>query len=292
MNAKPRIRYELSHQRILPEGPYGKNLIIHIVVNVEHWRFDSPIPRKLLTAPHGVEKVPDVPNYSWAEYGMRVGMSRILSTLKERKLPASASINAGVIDAYPACAWAIRDAGWEFIGHGYHQKSMQAEDPESEIEIIKRSIQCIENYTGKKVRGWLSPGLKESYGTPDYLRAEGIDYVCDWPVDDAPCWIDTEHGPLLAMPYNLEINDSVIYAVEKHSSDEILKRLEDSLKCFSSELERGRPKVLGIGLHPHIIGAAHRFPYFERMLDMLQSREDCIFMTGSQIFDWYKKNEC
>ncbi|MBY4677125.1 polysaccharide deacetylase family protein [Marinobacterium arenosum] len=291
MRPNPRLHYELSHMRELPPAPRGKSLIIHIVVNIEHWRFDRPIPRKLLTAPHGVEKVPDVPNYSWAEYGMRVGMSRLLNALQERGIPASASINAGVLDAYPACAKAVLDAGWEFIGHGFHQQSMQAEDAAAERDLIQNSIRHIEDFTGQKVRGWLSPGLKESYDTPDHLTAAGIDYVCDWPVDDAPCWLDTVHRPLLAMPYNLELNDSVIYAVEKHSSSEILTRLEDTLDCFASELEQGRPKVLGIGLHPHLIGVAHRFPYFERMLDLLQSREDSIFMTGSQIFDWFNNHE-
>ncbi|GGB81724.1 hypothetical protein GCM10011352_04360 [Marinobacterium zhoushanense] len=291
MLPKSRIRYELSHQRSLPPGPNGKNLIVHIVVNIEHWRFDSPIPRKLLSAPHGVEKVPDVPNYSWAEYGMRVGMSRLLSTLQDRGIPASASINAGVIDAYPACAEAVRNAGWEFIGHGYHQQSLQATDSDSERELITNSIKRLESFTGKKVRGWLSPGLKESYDTPDHLRAAGIDYVCDWPVDDAPCWLDTASGQLLAMPYNLEINDSVVYAVEKHRSDEIFNRLQDTLDCFAPELKRGQPKVLGIGLHPHLMGVAHRFPYFERMLDLLQQHKEVVFMTGSQIFDWYKNHD-
>ncbi|MFC6669975.1 polysaccharide deacetylase family protein [Marinobacterium aestuariivivens] len=232
-----------------------------------------------------------MPNYSWAEYGMRVGMSRLLGTLQARQLPASASINAGVIDAYPACAEAVRDAGWEFIGHGYHQQSLQAAEASDELELIRRSIRRIEDFTGKRVRGWLSPGLKESYDTPDHLRAAGIDYVCDWPVDDAPCWLDTRSGQLLAMPYNLEINDSVVYAVEKHRSAEMLNRLEDTLDCFAADLKRGRPKVLGIGLHPHLIGVAHRFPYFERMLDLLQAHDDAVFMTGSQIFDWYKHHD-
>ncbi|WP_229680488.1 polysaccharide deacetylase family protein [Marinobacterium zhoushanense] len=222
---------------------------------------------------------------------MRVGMSRLLSTLQDRGIPASASINAGVIDAYPACAEAVRNAGWEFIGHGYHQQSLQATDSDSERELITNSIKRLESFTGKKVRGWLSPGLKESYDTPDHLRAAGIDYVCDWPVDDAPCWLDTASGQLLAMPYNLEINDSVVYAVEKHRSDEIFNRLQDTLDCFAPELKRGQPKVLGIGLHPHLMGVAHRFPYFERMLDLLQQHKEVVFMTGSQIFDWYKNHD-
>jgi hypothetical protein len=89
------------------------------------------------------------------------------------------------------------------------------------------------------------------------------------------------------MPYTLEINDSVVYAVEKHSSPEMLQRLQATLACFDSPEEPEGARVLGIGLHPHLIGVPHRFPYLVQMIDLLLERDDVIFMTGSQIADWY-----
>lgn len=263
-------------------------MIVHLVVNVENWRFDQPMPRKILTAPHGAEHVPDVPNFAWAEYGMRCGMPRILKLFADRGLPASTSINAGVIDTYPALAEAMLEADWEFIGHGMHQKSMQAESDEA--AVIGEALARLEAFTGRKTRGWLSPGLKESNNTPDILAAAGIDYVCDWVLDDLPCWMTTASGPLIAMPYNLEINDSVIYAVERQSSPEIHRRLSDTLATFDEELATA-PRVLAIGLHPHLIGVPHRFGYLVRMLDDLQARADTIFMTGGAIADWYADAE-
>jgi hypothetical protein len=109
-------------------------------------------------------------------------------------------------------------------------------------------------------------------------------------LDDLPCWMATAHGPLLAMPYTLEINDSVIYAVEKHTSDEIYKRLVDTLACLDAELP-DQPRILTIGLHPHLIGVPHRFVYLERMLDSLLARPDTLFVTGSQIADWFVAQE-
>ncbi len=129
----PRIAYRMSSARKRLSPPDGKPLIVHLVVNVEHWRFEHAMPRKIITAPHGAERVPDIPNYSWAEYGMRCGMPRILDLFAERGVPASTSINAGVVDAYPECAEAMLEAGWEFIGHGMHQESMQAEAAEAEL---------------------------------------------------------------------------------------------------------------------------------------------------------------
>lgn len=280
----PRIAYRMSSTRKRLAPPDGKPLIVHLVVNVEHWRFEHAMPRKIITAPHGAEKVPDIPNYSWAEYGMRCGMPRILDLLVDRGVPASTSINASVVDAYPECAEAMLEAGWEFIGHGMHQESMQAE--EAEAELIQVVLDKLARFTGQKTRGWLSPGLKETADTPDLLKAAGIDYVCDWVVDDLPAWMTTKSGPLIAMPYNLEINDSIIYAVEKHASPEMYRRMADSVVAFEKEFDRN-PRVMALGLHPHLIGVPHRIGYLERMVDDLLGRDDTIFMTGSQIADWF-----
>ncbi len=284
----PRIPYELSSTRNKLKGPGGKQLIVHLVINVEHWRFDAPMPRKIITAPHGAEHVPDIPNYSWAEYGMRCGLPRFLNLITERDLAASTSINAGVIDAYPACAEAMRKAGWEFIGHGLDQKSMQ--DEADEAALIQTAIEKVRSFTGVKMRGWLSPGLKQSADTPDILKHLEIDYVCDWVVDDLPTWMTTKHGRLMAMPYNLEINDSIIYAIEKHASPEMYRRLTDTVAAFEKEYDGGS-RVLPIGLHPHLMGVPHRIGYLERMLDDLMARDDTVFMSGGEIADWFTEIE-
>lgn len=283
--SNPRIPYRPASSRPKLPAPDGKPLIVHLVVNVEHWRFEEPMPRKLLTAPHGVDSVPDVPNYAWAEYGMRVGMPRLLKLFGERGLPASTSVNAGVVDAYPACAEAMLEAGWEFIGHGMHQKSMQAEPDEA--QLIDAALGKLRSYSGQPVRGWLSPGLRETADTPDILKAAGIDHVYDWVLDDLPAWMTTTGGPLMAMPYSMELNDSIIYAVEKHASPEMHRRLADTVGAFESELA-DNPKVLALGLHPHLIAVPHRIGYLHKMLDGLQGRDDVIFMTGSGIADWYR----
>ncbi|MEE8307901.1 MAG: polysaccharide deacetylase family protein, partial [Gammaproteobacteria bacterium] len=175
MSSNPRIPYQMSDKRPQLKGPDGKTLIVHLVVNVEHWQFESGMPRKIITSPHGTEHIPDIPNFCWAEYGMRCGMPRILEMFAERNLPASTSINAGVIDTYPASAEAMLTAGWEFIGHGFQQRSMQSEDDEA--SLIQAALDKLEAFTGTKTRGWLSPGLNESIDTPDILKAAGIDYV-------------------------------------------------------------------------------------------------------------------
>jgi peptidoglycan/xylan/chitin deacetylase (PgdA/CDA1 family) len=242
------------------------------------------MPRTIITPPHGKETIPDVPNFSWADYGMRAGLPRIIEAIASRGLPASTSFNAGVIQAYPRAAQAMHAAGWEFIGHGVHQKALN--HAEGEEALIVTALEMIESFTGTRPRGWLSPGLRESFDTPEILKRQGVDYVCDWVVDDVPRWMHTKAGPLLSVPYNVEVNDSIIYAVEKHSSPEMYLRLENTLRLFEREAKT-HPRVLAIGLHPHLIGVPHRFEYLERMLDLLMKSPQVGFMTGSQIADWY-----
>ena len=284
MSTNPRVPYQLASQRAPLPPPQGGRLIVHVVVNIENWRFHHGMPRKLLPAPHGVETVPDVPNFSWAEYGMRCGMPRLFDTLGRRGLPVTCAFNASVIETYPALAREVRDAGWEFMGHGLHQKSLSTEN--GEAALIGEAIDRIATFTGKPVAGWLGPGLRQTDATLDILEAEGIRYCCDWVLDDLPVWMKTAQGSMIGLPYSLEINDSVIYAVEKHASREMHDRLVSTLETYEPELARG-PRIVTLGLHPHLIAVPHRFGWFERMLDLLQQRDDTVFMTGSQIADWF-----
>src|SRR5690606_27233632 len=288
--ANPRVPYRFSDARAPLTPPEEGAIMVHLVINVENWRFDEPMPRTIITPPHGRETVPDVPNFSWVDYGMRAGLPRMINAITSRGLPASTSFNASVIDAYPMAAITMSEAGWEFIGHGMHQKSLN-HGGEEESSILA-SLQKIEEFTGTRPRGWLSPGLRETTETPELLVKAGVDYVCDWVIDDLPNWMQVEGGNLLQMPYNLELNDSIIYAIEKHSSQEFLLRLQRTLAVFEREVEEHQqPRVLALGLHPHLMGVPHRIGVFEDMLDtLLRSRNVC-FMTGSQIADWFASVE-
>src|SRR3954469_18112534 len=281
--SNPRIPFQMSTERPPLAPPSGKPLIVHVLVALENWRFDDHMPRQVIPGPHGARSIPDVVNYSWAEYGMRCGMPRLLRVLGERGIKADACINAGVIDAYPSVAEAVLKLGWEFHGHGLHQR---AASETGERETVKEALDKLEAFCGYRPRGWTGPGMKETDDTLDYLRELGIIYTCDWIVDDLPCWIKTKHGPMVAVPYTLELNDSVIYAVEKQSSSEQYDRLKYTLESLEAELEHS-PRVVSLSLHHHLNGVPHRIGFVEKMLDLLLAREDTIFMTGGQIADWF-----
>jgi peptidoglycan/xylan/chitin deacetylase (PgdA/CDA1 family) len=286
--SNPRIAYQMASRRERLAPLRDKPVIVHVVVNVEHWPFDQPMPRAAIPAPHGKTPVPDVGNFAWVEYGMRAGMPRLLRLLGERGIRASTFMNASCADTYESCARAMLDADWEFVGHGWIQRSLQFEDDEA--GVIRRSLDRLRALTGRPVRGWFGPGVGESFDTPDLLSAAGIDWLADWFVDDLPCWMQTRHGPLLAMPYTLELNDVPLYVVQQQPSEELRHRLEATLRTFDVETKT-QPRVLTLAVHPHVMGVPHRADVLARCLDLLLARDDVVFATGSEIADWYRSVE-
>ena len=199
-------------------------------------------------------------------------------------VPVSASVNSMLFEVEPAIGERVVAAGWELVGHGTEQRSLAAG---SEQDTIRTTLEMLESFSGTRPRGWLSPGLQETVDSPDHLAGAGIDYILDWAVDDLPVWMDTRHGPLLAVPYNLAINDSLLFGVEKHRSKEFVVRLCDTLDVYEQET-RSLPRILSLGLHPHLIGIPHRFKYLRQALTILSERSDTVFMAGSAISDWYR----
>jgi peptidoglycan/xylan/chitin deacetylase (PgdA/CDA1 family) len=286
MSSNGRIAYRLADEaRPLPP-PEGKPLIVHVVVNIEAWNFAAPMPRGILTPPQGLAAVPDVPNWSWAEYGNRAGMPRFLAALGTREIPASMPINAAVIDVYPRLAERVLDAGWEWMGHGVWQQSVRAVPDER--AMVAEAAEKIATFTGRRPRGWLGPGLAETMETPDILREAGFDWTCDWVLDDVPVPLATRFGPMTALPYSLELNDSVLFAVERKEAVEWQARVLATLAVLEREIGAdGGARVLTLPLHPHLLGVPHRIGALESVLDVLLERRDTIFLTGSEIVDWY-----
>jgi allantoinase len=284
----PRIPFQLLSERPKLKPLNGKPLMIHIVVNLEVWPFDQPMPRAILVNPHGKSPIPDIGNFSWVEYGLRTGVPRLIRIFSARKLPITNMMNAALPDYYPSCAEAALKAGWELIGHGLFQRSLLYE--KNEEAVIEEALDKFEQYCGKRPRGWLGPGYGESFDTLDILKKHGIEFIHDWMVDDTPCWMRTKHGPLMALPYALDMNDVMTFVLDRHPADEYYQRFKDAVEYFASE-PGSPPRVITMGLHPHIIAVPYRLAALERTIDMLMKRDDTIFVTGGQIADWYRDQD-
>lgn len=258
----------------------GPQIAVQLVLNIEHWPLSRPLPRQLLPAPHGRSVHPDVANLSWLEYGLRAGMRRVGDCLTGIDAVA-VSLNSSVIRHYPEVAELVRNRGWEIVGHGTSQQSLQScPDEVAEISAVATEVR---EFFGAPPAGWLGPGLVETWQTMDVLRRAEYSYILDWTLDDRPLFMTAGDGELLAIPYSLELNDSVLYAAQWYSSGELLKRFRLSLEQL--EREPG-PAVLSVGLHPHLIGVPHRLHELREIVEFVNSRPSSRFVAPRDIAAW------
>jgi allantoinase len=284
MALSDRIPYQASVDRPSLKLPNGARLAVWVCLNVEEWRIEGAMPRTVLSPPMGQPLLPDVPNWSWHEYGMRVGFWRQFEALTRRGIPTTLAINGNVCSSYPRVATAAREAGFEFMGHGFLQGPMHK--VENQRDAIRRTVDAISNFTGRPPRSWESPGLTENEETLDALRENGIEYVADWVIDDLPQEIATPHGTITTVPYTVETNDIVVYALQQHASEQFLKTGRDQFDRLYQE-GADNARIMAISIHPYITGVPHRIRYFEELLDYVLSHENVAFMTASDIGDWY-----
>lgn len=280
-----RLPYQASVDRPRLTLPGGARLAVWVIVNVEEWRMEGAMPRTVLPPPMGQPLIPDVPNWSWHEYGMRSGFWRQYEALVSRAIPATLAINGSVCKSYPRIATAAREAGWEFMGHGFLQGPMHRLDDQR--DAIRRTIDAIAAFAGEPPRGWESPGLTETDETLDLLAEYGIDHVANWVCDDLPETLQTAHGPMLALPYTVETNDVVVHAIQQHPAPEFLSRGTDQFDRLYAEGE-DNARIMAISIHPYLTGVPHRIGYLEALLDHVQAHAGVVFMTASEIADWYR----
>ena len=264
--------------------PGGARMAVWIIVNVEEWDPTEPMPRTVLTPPAGGSPMPDVPNWAWHGYGNRVGFWRFVEVFDALKVPAVLAINGSALDAYPPIVRAAAERKWEFIGHGFTQRNMQK--VKDERADIRKTRELILKATGKPPRGWLGPGLTETWETPDLLIEEGYDYVADWVLDDQPVWLKTRTKPLLNIPYTQECNDVAMMLIQHHKASEYGDRAFDQFEQIYADAARSA-RVMALVVHPYIMGAPHRLKYFRRVLEVIRNKSDVKFWTGEQIADWY-----
>ncbi len=284
MLPKDRIAYSPITERPRLTLPGGARMAVWVIVNIEEWSPLETMPRTVLTPPAGGSPMPDIPNWAWHEYGNRVGFWRLIEVFDEMKIPAVLAINGSAIKSYEPVARAALKRGWEFIGHGFTQKNMQKVENEREDIVLTRN--AIREFTGKPPRGWLGPGLTETWETPDILAEEGFDYVSDWVLDDQPVKLKTRGRTLTSIPYTQECNDVAMMLIQHHVAAEYRTRAVDQFDQIYRD-SAASARVMALVVHPYIMGAPHRLRYFREALQHMRGREDVLFWTGEQILEWY-----
>jgi peptidoglycan/xylan/chitin deacetylase (PgdA/CDA1 family) len=217
---------------------------------------------------------------------MRVGVWRFFDLYRRLGIRPTVSINARVCEDYERVARECRDSGWEFMGHAYEQ--MPIHKVEDQRSMIERSLDTIQQFTGKRPVGWLGPGLTQTYETPELLAAAGVKYIGDWVYDDEPTTIRTANGPLVTLPYTVELNDITMMIVQHHESAYFQQRCLDSFaRLYAEGAERA--KIMAIAIHPYISGQPHRIDYLEAVYAQINRHGGVLHWNGEEILDWYLK---
>jgi peptidoglycan/xylan/chitin deacetylase (PgdA/CDA1 family) len=251
--------------------PEGKRLAVYIGFNLEHFAFGEGLGAGIGPA----SPQPDVLNYSWREYGNRVGAWRCLELFDQLSLPTGALINTALMDHCPELLQAVLARGDELIGHGHSNAFRQSDlTEEKERELLEGCRTRIAQLQGAVPAGWLSPWISENRHTPDLLAETGYAYNLNWCHDDQPTRMHTRSGQTLwTIPYPQELND-IPMIMGRHMdacafADMVIDNFDEML-----QQSRQQPLVMGIALHPYIVGQPYRLRHLRRALQHIASARD------------------
>jgi allantoinase len=269
------------------QWPNGARVAVWVAPNIEHFLFDRPSTSITQVT---TRLVPDVLNYSWRDYGVRVGIWRLMEVMERYGVKGTVALNSDVCSKYPRIIEAGKQLGWEWMGHGDNNSTLINQQSESEErELISGVVKTIKDSTGRQPRGWLSPALSESHRTLDILAENGIEYVGNWVNDQQPYPMRVKSGTMISIPYSIEINDIPAFLDVGLTAEGFGQTIKDQFDVLYEEgAKSGR--VMSICLHPFLIGHPFRSKHFANALEHITTRQDAWVTTGGEIVDWYKKN--
>ena len=278
--------------------PNAARLALIVTINLEYWDLlkdtDQPYyaggPPVIPDPMPG--NVPDFPNYSWREYGQRVGIWRMIDTFDEVGVPASCTMNAKMGLERRAVIDAVKERGWELVAHNYEQGDLLTNyhfDRAAEAELIHKALSVYEQVVGKPARGWLSSSLRSTTQTADILAEQGLSFICDYMNDEQPYLIQTASGPIVSTPYSVEINDFTFFHRRGMSTQEVLELLKEQ---FDQLYREGKysGRLMNVGLHPHVAGHPFRIRALREFLEYANGFDGVWWATREGIADWYLAN--
>ena len=257
--------------------PNGKRLAFWVIPNIETFALDEKMPE-------GGANIPNVFSWSRREYGNRVGVFRLMQVLARYNIRATVALNSEVCDAAPAIIDEGKKLGWEFMGHGESntRRLSDTKSIEEERALIDRTLIRIEKATGVRPRGWLGPGLQETWNSIDLLAEAGIDYLGDWTIDDQPILLEASSKKLVSIPYGHDMGDKTAVGQLSYPPEYFTKMMIDTFNVLYREgADSGR--VMPLSLHPYITGVPHRIDSLDKGLEYICRHEDVWFATGSEI---------
>ena len=278
--------------------PDGKRLAIILTTNLEYWDpvrdTDEPYypGGPSIVGGNLAGNVYDNPNYTWREYGQRIGVWRIFDVLDAEGVPSSCTMNGKMATERRPVIEAALERGWEIVPHNYVQTELLTDhmfDEDAEREVIRRTLDIYEQVCGKKAKGWLSSSLRTTLNTVDILAEEGLIFTTDLLNDDQPYLVQTRSGkPMVSVSYTSEVNDFSFLRQGLVAEGGLQMFQEQFDWLYEESVSSGR--FMNIGLHPHVIGQPYRIRALRDFIRYAKSHDDIWWTTREEIADWYLEN--
>jgi allantoinase len=262
--------------------PSGARVAVYIGLNVEHFLIDRP---STSIWPGTAELVPDALNYGWRDYGARVGIWRVIDILDRYGVRASVLLNSDVVHHNPQIVKAGLERSWAWLAHGRTNSVLHTGmTPDEERAVLTGIVDTIVAATGRRPRGWMGPGLTETFDTPALLAELGLDYVLDWTNDDQPYPLNVPG--VISVPYTVELNDLGLFG-KGTTGPEFVQIVKDQYEQLRADSQHSG-RVMALALHPFVIGQAFRAKYLDEALAYLATQPDIWLTTSDDIAEHYR----
>ncbi len=279
--------------------PNGKRMALMLTTNLEYWDAVKETTKPYYPGGPGIVggdlpgNVYDNPNYTWREYGQRVGVWRMFDIFDEFKVPSTCTMNAKMGIERRAVVDAALERGWEIVAHNYVQTELLTDymfDEAKEREVIRETLRVYREVCGKPAKGWLSSSLRSTLNTIDILSEEGLIFITDLLNDDQPYLVETRSGkPMVSVPYTSEVNDFTVFMRQGLTVDDAFKVFKEQFDWLYRESGTSG-RFMNIGLHPHVIGQPFRIRALRDFVNYASQFEDVWFATREGIAEWYLQN--
>ncbi|MDA3629311.1 polysaccharide deacetylase family protein [Saccharopolyspora sp. WRP15-2] len=261
--------------------PGGARVAAYVGLNIEHFLVGRP---STSIWPGAANLVPDALNHGWRDYGVRVGIWRTIESLDRHGIRASALLNSDVAEHYPQIIKAGLERNWAWLAHGRTNSILHTDmGLDEERDVLTDIVDTIRAATGQQPRGWMGPGLTETFNTPSLLAELGLDYVLDWTNDDQPYRLNVPG--MLSVPYSVELNDLILFGRGLTGPD-FLQMVKDQYEQLRDDSEHSG-RVMALALHPFVIGQPFRHKYLDQALEYLAAQPDVWLTTSDEIAEHY-----
>jgi len=288
-----RYDWSMLSERRPVAWPGGAKLAVWINVGLQFYPLNQQgTPFKVpggMTMPY-----PDLRHYSLRDYGNRVGIYRFFKAFDQYGVKPTFAMSTRLAERTPYLLRAVVERGDEILCHGYHMDALHygGQDGAEEAELVERSIDGLRELSGQQITGWLSPAKNESSQTPELLKANGIEYFCDWVNDDMPYRFRTDNGELIAMPLSTELEDYFVIGQNLHSESSWVEQVKDATDFLLTEAGEQGGRILALNIHPWLLGQPHRIGHLERVLEYISAQDGVWMASASEICNaWQVQQE-